>query len=277
MASAGMSAAVADIRLLVCDIDGTLVRHDKSLAEATVAAFARLAAAGIPASLISARPPSGMTALAATLGLAGPLGAFNGGTLIDPDGRIRSAVRLAPATAAAALALIDRPGVEIWLFADGRWFARDPDHPRVPRERLSSGIEPTIVADLTGLTARVDKIVAVSDDRALLADLAYRARQACGGAATVALSQPYFLDFTALSANKGDGIIALAAAYGVSLTGVAAIGDMANDLPMFAHAGVAIAMGQAPQQVREAARFITGTNEADGVAHAIDIILLAGR
>lgn len=264
------------IRLFISDIDGTLVRDDKTLAEATVAAFARLEKAGIAASLISARPPSGMIRLAATLGLAGPMAAFNGGTIVDPDGTIRSAVYLAPETAISALALLDRPAVEIWLFAGGQWFARDANHPRIPRERLSSGIGPTIVSDFAALTARVDKIVGVGEDRELLLDLERRARQAFGGAATVALSQRYFLDFTALSANKGDGVAKLAAAYGVPLAEVAVIGDMSNDLPMFANAGVSIAMGQAPQQVREAARFTTTANSDDGVARAIDLIVLAG-
>lgn len=272
-----MTLAMASIRLLVSDIDGTLVRDDKTLAEATVAAFARLAAAGIRATLISARPPSGMTSLAETLGLEGPMGAFNGGTIVKPDGTIQSATRLVPAIAVAALALIDVAGVEIWLFADGAWFARDAGHPRVARERLSSGTEPTIVADFADLTARVDKIVAVSDDRPLLAGLARIASDAWSAAATVTQSQPYFLDFTALSANKGDGVEMLASAFGVPLAEVAVIGDMANDLPMFARAGVAIAMGQAPPAVRDAARFVTTANSANGVAHAIDTILLAAR
>lgn len=264
-------------RLFVADVDGTLVRSDKTLADATVAAFGRLAAAGIAASLISARPPSGMIRLAAALGLTGPMAAFNGGTLVDADGTIKSSIHLAPATAASALALLDEAGLEIWLFADGQWFTRHADHPRVPRERLSAGIEPTVVADFTGLTARVDKIVGIGDDEAVLLDLQRRAREAFGGMATVVMSQSYYLDFSAPRANKGDGITALAAVYGVPLTEVAVIGDMANDLPMFARAGLSIAMGQAPPAVRAAARFVTTSNTDDGVAHAIDTIVLAGR
>ncbi len=264
-------------RLFVADVDGTLVRHDKSLADATVEAFARLRAAGIAASLISARPPSGMVRLAAALGLTGPIAAFNGGTIVDADGTIQSSIHLAPATAASAVALLDEAGLEIWLFADGQWFTRHADHPRVPRERLSAGIEPTVVTDFSGLTARVDKIVGIGEDEAVLLDLQRRAREAFVGMATVAMSQSYYLDFSATLANKGDGITALAAAYGVPLTEVAAIGDMANDLPMFALAGASIAMGQSPPAVRDAARFVTTSNIDDGVAHAIDTIMLADR
>ena len=69
------------IRLLVSDIDGTLVRDDKSLPNANRDAILALAAAGVAITLISSRPPSGMLGLAAALRLTGPLAAFNGGTL----------------------------------------------------------------------------------------------------------------------------------------------------------------------------------------------------
>jgi HAD superfamily hydrolase (TIGR01484 family) len=100
--SAGEPHAEA-IRLLVSDVDGTLVRDDKSLPDGNRDAILALAAAGVAISLISSRPPSGMLGFAASLRLAGPLAAFNGGTLFDPDGTIRFAHQLAAADAAAML------------------------------------------------------------------------------------------------------------------------------------------------------------------------------
>ena len=89
--------------------------------------------------LISARPPSGMLALAATLRLTGPMAAFNGGTLFDTDGTIRFAHRLEAADAAAMLRLLDRPGVTLWVYADGAWFVAGLDNPHLARERLAAG------------------------------------------------------------------------------------------------------------------------------------------
>jgi len=264
------------IALLVSDIDGTLVRADKSLSPATVEAFGRLRAAGVAATLISARPPSGMMTLAEVLDIDGPLGAFNGGTLFYRDGRIESAKHLQARVADTVLDRLEAAGVHVWLFAGGRWYASTLDNPRVPHERLAAGIEPTLVEDFRGL-GPVDKIVGVSEDFAALKTLEDVVKARVGDSATIARSQPYFLDITAPGANKGDGIAALAAAAGIPLSRVAAIGDMANDLPMFARAGVAIAMGQAPETVRAAATFVTGTNDEDGVALAIDRRLLAGQ
>ncbi len=267
MRPGGPSAEV--IRLLVSDIDGTLVRNDKSLPEANRDAILALAAAGVATTLISARPPSGMLGLAATLRLRGPLAAFNGGTLFDADGTIRFAHRLEAADAAAMLRLIDRPGVTPWVFADGAWFVANLRNPHLARERFASAIEPAIRSEFAGLEGRIDKIVGVSDDHDLLRRIEKRAKEMIGARATIARSQPYYLDITHRLANKGDGIAALARAFGVELKHVAALGDMPNDLPMFARAGLAVAMGQAPDCLRAAAAATAASNEEDGVADAI--------
>lgn len=163
--------------------------------------------------------------------------------------------------------------VDIWLFAGGLWYARTDVGLRVPHERLAADTEPTLVADFAGI-GDVDKIVGISEDPAALERLEGMVKTAIGGAATVARSQPYFLDITAPQANKGDGVAAIAQAAGVPLSQVAVIGDMANDLPMFAQAGLSIAMGQAPEAVRAAATFVTTSNDEDGVAAAIDRYVL---
>jgi hydroxymethylpyrimidine pyrophosphatase-like HAD family hydrolase len=123
--------------------------------------------------------------------------------------------------------------------------------------------------DFAELGGRIDKIVAVTDDSELLGKLEAEARAAIGLRTTIARSQPYYLDITHRLANKGDGIAALAKSAGFNLAQVAALGDMPNDLPMFARAGLSVAMGQAPAEVQAAADATAATNEQDGVADAI--------
>ena len=261
-------------RLLLCDIDGTLVRSDKSLADPVVDAVRDLQTAGVPVSLISARPPSGILPLARRLNLSGPLGAFNGGTIFHGDGSIASADRLAPPTAMRALALIERPGIIKWLFDAGRWHAQRDEPAFASRERKSANQEPIIVGDFSELTGAVDKIVAVSDDHAMLADLEAEIAEALGDAATVTRSQAYYLDIMAPRANKGDGAAALARAWDVPLSNVVVIGDQRNDMAMFARAGFSIAMAQGPEEVRRAATRMTASDDDDGVAQAIETIIL---
>jgi Cof subfamily protein (haloacid dehalogenase superfamily) len=262
------------IRLLVSDVDGTLVRGDKSLADATIAAAQRLAHAHVRMTLISARPPSGILPIAKALGLEAPLGAFNGGTLVMPSGAILTARHLSEQASRTAIDLVEKSGAAIWVFADGKWFASDDSNPHVPHERKAAMVEPVVTRDFTALHGRIDKIVGVSDDSALIAKLQDDAKAALGEEAEVSCSQTYYCDITHPLANKGDGIIALAAAIGVPLEETAAIGDMPNDVPMLKRAGLAIAMGQAPDAVKTEADEITSTNDEDGVAKAIDRILL---
>jgi Cof subfamily protein (haloacid dehalogenase superfamily) len=257
------------IRLLVSDVDGTLVRHDKTLSDANRDAVRGLIADGVPATLISARPPSGMKWLAEALGISGPLGAFNGGTLFNADGTILFAHHIGVDDAAIMIDMFKAAKVAIWAFADGKWFTDDLDHDRVERERKASSLEPILRTDFHELGGRIDKIVAVSDDRALLQSLEKKGKAAIGERATVMQSQVYYLDITHRLANKGDGIAALAKAMKVDLAHVAAFGDMPNDIPMFARAGLSVAMGQAPDDVRRAADETAATNDLDGVADAI--------
>lgn len=262
------------IRLLISDIDGTLVRHDKTLSDGVVAAIGRARQAGLAVSLISARPPSGMLWIAERLQLTGPIGAFNGATIVQPDGRIVSAEHLNPAVAARVLTLIDQPDVTPWLFADGTWYAQTTDNRYVPRERLAAHVEPVKRSDFASLVARADKIVAVSDDHDALATLETKVADAVGLDANVVRSQPYYLDVTSPNGNKGAGVTTLARHYGVSLDEVAVLGDQNNDLAMFKVAGFSVAMGQAPDNVRAAASEVAVSNEEDGVADAIDRFIL---
>lgn len=263
-----------NIRLLVSDLDGTLVDPDKRLTPGTIAAVQRLRAAGVGFAVISARPMSGIVPLLGPLELDGEVAAFNGGILFRQDGTILSRTTIPPVVARGVVALAAGKGVDTWVFADDRWYATDPHGPHTASERVSSAQEPVIVTDLAALLDRADKITFVSDDAARLHALYEACRGAHGGAATIAQSQVYYLDVTALAANKGDGIAALAKAYGVPLDAVAAVGDQANDLPMLARAGLPIAMGNAPDAVKAAAAKVTLANDDGGVAHAIDTLIL---
>ena len=143
------------IRLIVSDIDGTLLRQDKTLSDDVISAVGRARMAGIAVSLISARPPSGMLWIAKRLELTGVIGAFNGGTIVRPDGTIVSADQLEPECAARALALLEHPAVTPWLFSGGLWYAQATDDVYVPRERRAASC--SVV-----LTSRWEAIVALT-------------------------------------------------------------------------------------------------------------------
>ena len=269
-----MTKIMSPITLVVSDIDGTLVDKQKQLTPATTAAVARLEAAGVGFTVISARPISGILLIVETLGLDGPMAAFNGGILFRRDGTITEHHVIDEQVARGVMAIAADSPVDLWVFADDHWYASTDQGEHVAHERLASNQEPVVTDDFDALLARADKITFVSDDAPMLSQLADRCKAAHGEDATIVQSQVYYLDVTALTANKGDGLTALAAAFGQPLDAIAALGDQYNDVPMLERAGLSIAMGNAPDPVKSIAHAVTSGNDADGVAHAIDTIIL---
>jgi hypothetical protein len=211
------------------------------------------------------------------LGLEEPVGAFNGGIVFKRSGETIEHHRIEPEVAKGIWAEIGDAKVDRWIFADDRWHASTDQGVHVEHERIASNQEPIVTEDFGDLLDRADKITFVSDDEPLLRSLHARVAPQFGERATVGQSQTYYLDVTALQANKGVGITELAAAFDVPLDETAAIGDQANDLAMLAKAGLSIAMGNAPDAVKAKAHEVSRGNDEDGVAWAIDTIILKGK
>ena len=145
------------IRLVVSDVDGTLVDKEKQLTPATADAVARLEAQGVPFTIISARPRSGMMPIADTLGIDRPMGAFNGGTVFTRSGGVIARHTIDPAVAHGMVALARETAVDIWVFADDVWYATDGEGAHTRSERVSSNQEPTVVDDVAGLLDEADR------------------------------------------------------------------------------------------------------------------------
>ena len=260
------------VKLVVSDVDGTLVNGKKQVTPGVAAAVTRLRDAGVEFTIISARPRSGMLPIADALGIDAPMGAFNGGIVFTRDGTVTCHHMIDRAVVEGVFAIAEGAAVDTWLFADDVWYASTDQGAHVASERLASNQAPVLRDDFSDLYVRADKVTFVSDDAALLRGLADEAK-GFADRATILQSQSYYLDVTALAANKGDGIAALAEAMTIPLSETAAFGDQANDVPMFARAGVSYAMGQGPEAVRAKATHVVASNDADGVAEAIDAVL----
>jgi Cof subfamily protein (haloacid dehalogenase superfamily) len=262
------------ISAVFSDVDGTLLTDDKTLSARTQAAVARLHAEDITFAIISSRPPRGLRTLIDSLKITSPVAGFNGGMVTTPGLSIILHHLLSSAVARQAVDIIEARGAQAWIFCGQDWLVRDPAGPYVGREQHTIGYSPTVVEDFGHALADAAKIVAVSDDFDLLSGLEQHARAALAKRATIARSQPYYLDFTHPLANKGVAFSELAKLLGIPETEVAVIGDGANDVAMFERGGRSIAMGNGAPQVRGAADFVTDSNSQDGFAKAIERYVL---
>jgi Cof subfamily protein (haloacid dehalogenase superfamily) len=258
------------IRLVIADVDGTLVTQEKVLTKRASEAVLQLHEAGIQFSVTSGRPPRGMAMLIDPLQLTQPLAAFNGGVLIKPDLSTVVDQKFLPARVPEkVIEAIENHGLDVWLYTDTGWFVRDSNAPHVAREQWTVKFPPTVVETFSGLLGRVAKIVGVSDDYERVAECERDVQQAGGAHISAARSQPYYLDVTHPQANKGAVVFAMSKLLNIPPSEIATIGDMPNDVLMFKESGVSIAMGNASAEVQSAATYVTSSNEEEGFANAI--------
>jgi Cof subfamily protein (haloacid dehalogenase superfamily) len=262
------------IALVVSDVDGTLLTRDKTLTEGAKRGVRRLQEAGIGFTITSSRPTIGMRFLIEPLAITLPVGAFNGSSIVDPQKLNPIEQHLIPAPAAQrSLDVLNEFGVDIWLFTNEKWLTRHPDGEYVPHEKRAIRADPTIVGDFASYLTAACKIVGSSSDAALLQRCEAAMQQALGAEATAVRSQSYYLDVTPPGYDKGTFVETMAKRLDISTDAVATIGDMQNDLAMFKKSGMSIAMGNATYDVKKQATHVTTSNEDEGFAGAINIIL----
>jgi Cof subfamily protein (haloacid dehalogenase superfamily) len=261
------------IALVVSDVDGTLLTKDKTLTDGARGAVRRLHDAGIGFTITSSRPIIGMRFLIEPPAITLPVGVFNGSCIVDPQMNPIELHLIPASVAQRSIEVFDEFGVDIWLFTMDLWLTRRPDGEYVPHEKRAIRADPTIVEDFAPYLSSACKIVGSSSDAALLQRCEIAMQQALGAQATAVRSQSYYLDVTPPGCDKGTFVQAMAKRLGISTDAVATIGDMENDLAMFWVSGMSIAMGNATDDVKKLATHVTASNEDEGFAKAIDMIL----
>jgi Cof subfamily protein (haloacid dehalogenase superfamily) len=264
----------SNIRLVIADVDGTLVTNEKGLTPRAIKAVKRLKNAGIAFSITSGRPPLGMKMLIDLLGLTEPIAAFNGGVFVGPDLSVMTQSFIPHDVAAKVIDAIGRHGLDCWVYTDRDWLVRDTNAPHVAREQWTVKFPPMVVPEFSSHLDRVAKIVGVSDEYAVVAQCETDVQRDCGNHVSAARSQPYYLDVTHPDANKGNVVEVLSQTLSIPPEQIATIGDMPNDVLMFKKSGLSIAMGNASPEVQRQARCVTTSNEEEGFAKAVEAFVL---
>lgn len=262
------------IRLVIADIDGTLVTPEKLLTPGSMAAVQRLKDAGILFGVTTGRPPVGTKMLVDSLPGLKFIAGFNGGVIVRRDFSIYKVNLLPAAVAEEVVKMILEHRMDVWLYTDKDWFLRDPRAYRVDREEKTVQFPPKVTPTFDGLFDRVTKIVGVSENRDTVARCEEDLQERFGASVSAARSTPFYVDVTHPSANKGE-VVQLASEFsGIPPQEIATLGDMPNDVTMFKKSGVSIAMGNASAEVQRAATYVTGSNEEEGFARAVDDFIL---
>ena len=262
------------IRLVIADIDGTLVTKEKLLTPKSVEAVARLNEAGIIFGVTTGRPPAGVRMLIQSLPHLRFIAGFNGAVVVNRDLALFKENLLPAETAKDVLRIILEHGIDAWLYTDKDWFIRDREAYRVDPEEKTVQFPPKVTPTFDGLFDRVAKIVGVSQNYETVARCEKNVQERFGASVSAARSQPYYLDVTHPNANKGQVVLMASDFFAVPTQEIATLGDMANDVTMFKKSGMSIAMGNASREVQSAATHVTASNQEEGFARAVEDFIL---
>ncbi len=269
-----------EIKLLALDLDGTLTNSYKKVSEKNKRYIKWAQEKGVKVVLASGRPVIGIKGIADILDLwnrGGYILAYNGGQVIDCVTQINLVKQTIPSKYIHDICEVVRKFNVFPLSYNDRGVICEADtDPYVKKEAYNNGIEIIKVDNLEKeITEPVVKFMVVGAPNEL--NKAYRYLQELfNGKLNIFFSEPYFLEITPLGIEKASALLKLADTLGYTSENIMACGDGLNDIPMLKIAGVSVAMGNAYDETKRYADYISASNDLDGVAVAIDKFILKG-
>ncbi len=268
------------MRLLVLDVDGTVLTSEHSVAPATRGAIKKLRDAGVGVVLASSRGPAGLRPIMSELEVTGFAIAYQGALIcrLSPDptapAEVITEVRIPVPIAETVFHEARGQDLSVGWHIGEAWYVPEIDA-AVRREARITGQTP-IVTDIERIREEPHKVLCVAGEPRMLPGL----RRLAGllpGECAGHFSHRNYLEITRREADKATALEALGRRLGVSLMEMAAIGDGENDAAMLREAGLGIAMGQAPSSVKELADWVTDSNDRGGIAAAVERLISEGR
>ena len=264
-----------EIKLVAIDLDGTLYTNDNQIRDGTVRAVSQARERGVEVLLVSARPPFGMRAAYEKLALSGFGIAYNGAYVFEyATGEVFVRYPMAAQDAVNIVQLSRQYSVYIGYYVGNAFYVEKVcDEMRL--EERSQGQSPIIVSDiLNDAPKQPDKIIAIAlEDRKNLKAY-YEAAQKVAPDLNIHYSSSASFEVGNACASKGLALNWVAERKGVPREHRMVIGDNFNDLTMFDVAGISVAVGNAPDEVRRRAMMVVASNDEGGVAEAIDRCIL---
>lgn len=267
-------------KLLVLDVDGTLLNDAKEISKRTLSALLKVQHMGVRIVLASGRPTYGLMPLAQTLELGhfgGYVVSYNGCQIIKAEnGEILFERRINPEMIPYLEKKALKNNFSIFTYHDDTLLTNDDENLYIRREAQLNKLK--IIREehfSTAIDFSPCKCVLVSDDEEALRGLEEHWKKRLAGALDVFPSEPYFLEVVPCGIDKANTLGALMEQLGVTREEVIAIGDGVADVTMLQLAGVGIAMGHSQDSVKRCADYVTASNEEDGVAQAVEKLILA--
>ncbi len=267
-------------KMIVLDLDGTLTNRDKVITPRTKKSLMDAQKMGVRIVLASGRPTYGIVPLAAELELekyGGYILSFNGGMITNCRTHEVVFKKELPKEANVRIVeLAKKEQVDILTYEGAQIITNNPENPYA---KLESRINHLKLKQVDNLAEYLDFTVPkflMLDDGDYLALVEARVKAALGKNFSVYRSDPFFLEILPRGIDKAQSLAQLLNLLGMEREQMIACGDGYNDLSMIEFAGLGVAMENAVRPVRNAADYVTFSNNDDGVAHVVERFVLQG-
>ena len=253
--------------LIFLDIDGTLLDSTHQIMPKTKQILNRLEKRGVPIILCSARSPGGVETVEKQAGLHSPIVCYGGSLILDQKRTILSDMGIKSETAVAFKRFIreQAPDVVVSAYIYDVWLVDDVNHPVVLREARISQCTP-LAGDLRSAVqamSHIHKLLCIGTQQQITR-LQSTAAEAFPDL-TLVRSGGTYLEVMPKGMSKRIALEKLQAYYNVDREGLVAFGDHFVDLDMLCYAGLGVAMGNAPDEVKKAADRVTTSNDEEGI------------
>ena len=259
------------------DLDGTLNNDQKVITEKTRAALLRAQEQGIRLVLASARPSPGLYRERDVLRLqdhGGILMSYNGGRIVDAaTGRVLFETAMDLQQARTVLRALESLPVTPILDDGERFYVTDRNGYQVAYECRNNAMQCVEVENIADFISFAPIKILMSVDPRIISQIQKQIASVLPPRLLVVQTAPFYLEIIPITINKGRGLLEICKALNVDPGEVIAFGDAENDIPMLQTAGIGVAMGNAGVQVTAAADMVTGSNNEDGIAAALELLL----
>ena len=270
-----------DYKLLVLDVDGTLLTDEGQISKRTLAALKKAQQMGVILVLASGRPLYGLKPLAKKLDLdkyGGYLLAYNGAQMVETStGKEILSQTIEKEVFPFLEKEANKHGVAIFTYSDNKVLTNDASNPYILREARINGME---VEEYKPLAAVIDfnpyKSILVNTDTKEIIELEEEFKKRLDGVMNVFRTEPYFLEVVPELIDKANALGVLLETLQIAAKKVLVIGNGVADYSMIQMAGLGVAMGNAIDSVKRCADLVTASNNEDGVALVVEEHILAG-
>lgn len=261
-------------KLIAVDMDGTLLNSEGIITEKTRASIQRAVEKGAVFSICTGRPIQGVEAFNKLLNLDAPFITYNGAMIVMGKSKEILFQQVLPTEVARNILSIGKTlGTTIVMWSNNKLYAYELNERVLDYKKIST-VEPIIIQNEEEIIqSGITKILWYDDTEKLdyyQSILKDKLRDSCNYCTT----RPVFLEFFNKDVSKAVAMEKLGEHFGIRREEMIAVGDGFNDLSMIEYAGLGVAMGNAPEEIKSKADYVTLSNDEDGVAHVLEKFVL---